>query len=220
MGPRREGVAPQWLREGLAFFTPAQVHRGEHRPIVAIRQRALDEARRRHTERFVGGRPIASMPQAEVWINRPEHDVAGGPDLPRDAAIGAALGRTAAHRMQREPLSAGAATGAIFHEPLLRSCREMRAREHPGEGRRVEPASNAIALQAPAPRRDRRPNRDTKPPTRIRNHLKDLVQTGSSGLTRSAEGQFSGGRSVFRSIARDLVDTTNRWGGGGDQCRK
>ncbi len=55
--------------DGLALFTPAQVYRGEVEAIAQRRQQALDEAYRRHPERFVAGAPVAARPPARVLIN-------------------------------------------------------------------------------------------------------------------------------------------------------
>jgi len=56
---------------GLAWLTPAQVHRGAFEEVLARRQATLDEAYRRNPERFVKGRPIVARPPDAVWINRP-----------------------------------------------------------------------------------------------------------------------------------------------------
>jgi putative transposase len=69
---------------GIAMMTPSVVHAGRVDEIVAIRQQALDAAWQAHPERFIGGRPTASRPPAEVWINRPTpHQVAipGAPEV-------------------------------------------------------------------------------------------------------------------------------------------
>lgn len=56
---------------GLALLTPHAVHTGEWEAIVTKRQEVLDAAYEAHPERFVGGRPIAPKPPAQVWINPP-----------------------------------------------------------------------------------------------------------------------------------------------------
>lgn len=56
---------------GIAFLTPADLHRGRHVPIIAARQRVLDAAHRHHPERFVRGRPRHPEPPPVVWINPP-----------------------------------------------------------------------------------------------------------------------------------------------------
>ena len=58
--------------EGIAYFTPSQVYRGEHLQLHRIRQRALDQFWKLHPERFVRGRPCAPSLPDQVWINRPE----------------------------------------------------------------------------------------------------------------------------------------------------
>lgn len=57
---------------GLAYLTPAQVHRGSFEEVLMRRQAALDEAYRRHPERFVKGSPVVERPPSAVWINRPK----------------------------------------------------------------------------------------------------------------------------------------------------
>jgi putative transposase len=59
---------------GLAWLTPAQVHRGTFEEVLVRRQSALDAAYRRHPERFVRGRPIVARPPSAVWINRPKRE--------------------------------------------------------------------------------------------------------------------------------------------------
>jgi putative transposase len=58
--------------EGIAYFTPSQVYRGEHLQIQRIRQHALDRFWKEHPERFVRGRPLAPSLPDQVWINRPQ----------------------------------------------------------------------------------------------------------------------------------------------------
>jgi putative transposase len=55
--------------DGLALFTPAQVFHGEVERIAQRRQEALDEAYRRHPERFVKGPPRAARPPKRVLLN-------------------------------------------------------------------------------------------------------------------------------------------------------
>lgn len=57
--------------EGIAFFTPADVHTGRHLEIDRTRQRALDGAYALHPERFVRKPPTSPTIPDEVWINRP-----------------------------------------------------------------------------------------------------------------------------------------------------
>ena len=61
---------------GIAMLTPATVHGGRAKEVLAVRQTALDAAWEGHPERFVHGPPHAEAPPAEVWINRPIHEVA------------------------------------------------------------------------------------------------------------------------------------------------
>jgi len=61
---------------GIAMLTPAAVHGGHVREVLAVRQTALDAAWEAHPERFVHGPPHAAAPPPEVWINRPIHEVA------------------------------------------------------------------------------------------------------------------------------------------------
>jgi len=57
---------------GIAMLTPETVHYGRAQTVLQQRQLALDEAWRRHPERFVGGPPtVQPLPEA-VWINRPK----------------------------------------------------------------------------------------------------------------------------------------------------
>ena len=58
--------------EGIAYFTPSQVHRGEHLQLHRVRQNALDQFWKPHPERFVRGRPQAPSLPDQVWINRPQ----------------------------------------------------------------------------------------------------------------------------------------------------
>jgi len=54
------------------MLTPAQVHYGRAKEVLAQRQRVLDAAYAARPERFVHGPPtVPSLPQA-VWINPPE----------------------------------------------------------------------------------------------------------------------------------------------------
>ena len=69
---------------GLAGFTPAQVFTGEYRELAVTRQQALDAQYAAYPERFVQGRPLASMPPESVAIN-PVNPGAG--DEPEEAAV-------------------------------------------------------------------------------------------------------------------------------------
>jgi len=68
---------------GLAGFTPEQVFTGRYRDVVEQKQRALDERYRQNPERFVRGRPKASLPPATVAINPVEPSNDGTMDADR-----------------------------------------------------------------------------------------------------------------------------------------
>lgn len=53
----------------LALLHPVDVHYGRADDIIAARQRVLDDAHRRHPERFVRGQPTQKAPPAAAWIN-------------------------------------------------------------------------------------------------------------------------------------------------------
>jgi len=57
---------------GLALYTPADVHYGRVRQHHQQRQAALDDACRRHPNRFVRKAPQAALPPLAVWINPPK----------------------------------------------------------------------------------------------------------------------------------------------------
>jgi putative transposase len=59
----------QHHHEGLSLFTPAEVYFGHVERVAERRQKALDEAYRRHPERFVAGRPVAARPPQRVLLN-------------------------------------------------------------------------------------------------------------------------------------------------------
>lgn len=68
----------RWYNEehhhyGLSLFTPRQVHTGEWIALQQQRQRVLDEAYRRHPERF-SRPPVAKPPPSRVWICKPKDD--------------------------------------------------------------------------------------------------------------------------------------------------
>jgi transposase InsO family protein len=56
---------------GLAYLTPAQVHRGRTEEVLRVRERTLIRAWKAHPERFVNGLPRIQRPPSEVWINPP-----------------------------------------------------------------------------------------------------------------------------------------------------
>jgi putative transposase len=57
---------------GLALLTPAQVHQGLTKRVLAARKRVLAAAYAKHPERFVRGEPTPPAPPSEVWINPPQ----------------------------------------------------------------------------------------------------------------------------------------------------
>jgi len=57
---------------GIAMMTPDDVYFGRAADVVVRRQTALDEAFKKHPERFPKGRPIAKGLPAAVYINPPE----------------------------------------------------------------------------------------------------------------------------------------------------
>ena len=59
---------------GIALLHPVDVHYGRTGAIVAARQLVLDEAHRRHPERFVNGQPTQKLPPPAAWINPPPVD--------------------------------------------------------------------------------------------------------------------------------------------------
>jgi putative transposase len=56
---------------GLADLTPAVVHHGRDRDVIAQRQALLDAAYQRNPRRFVHGRPMHPSVPSAVWINPP-----------------------------------------------------------------------------------------------------------------------------------------------------
>lgn len=67
---------------GIAMLTPAVVFGGTVDEVIAARQITIDEACDRHPERFFQGRPTVAYPAAEVWINRPDKQLAVAGDAP------------------------------------------------------------------------------------------------------------------------------------------
>lgn len=61
----------QHYHVSLALLHPVDVHYGRADDIIAARQRVLDDAHRRHPERFVRGQPTQKAPPAAAWINPP-----------------------------------------------------------------------------------------------------------------------------------------------------
>jgi putative transposase len=68
---------------GIALLTPAEVHDGRAAQVLQQRQIVLEQAYRRHPERFVRGVPQPLRLPEVVWINPPQ---------PANAAIGACKG--------------------------------------------------------------------------------------------------------------------------------
>jgi putative transposase len=60
---------------GLAYLTPAQVHRGRTEKVLRAREETLRRAREMHPERFVNGPPRVQRPPTEVWINPPPEEL-------------------------------------------------------------------------------------------------------------------------------------------------
>jgi len=59
---------------GLKLLTPADVHFGRDKVVIAQRQAVLNTAYAQHPERFVKGQPLhPALPEA-VWINPPQSD--------------------------------------------------------------------------------------------------------------------------------------------------
>jgi transposase InsO family protein len=56
---------------GIGMLTPAQVHYGQTKAVVARRAKVLEAAWLKHPERFVRGRPVPQEPPTKVWINKP-----------------------------------------------------------------------------------------------------------------------------------------------------
>jgi len=61
---------------GLAYLTPAQVHRGLTEEVLRTREQTIMRGWRAHPERFVNGPPRVQQPPSEVWINPPKSDQA------------------------------------------------------------------------------------------------------------------------------------------------
>jgi putative transposase len=59
----------------LALLTPATVHHGLARPVLAQRQQVLATAYQTHPERFVGGPPTVAQLPTSVWLNKPSLEV-------------------------------------------------------------------------------------------------------------------------------------------------
>jgi len=70
----------------LSLMTPAMIHYGEAERVERQRQQVLEEAYRRHPERFVGGKPKPLPLPEEVWINQPDGGHNEGESSDRPAA--------------------------------------------------------------------------------------------------------------------------------------
>lgn len=57
---------------GIGLLTPASLHYGRAQGIIEDRARVLEEAYRKHPERFVRGTPRAGTVPEAVWINPPD----------------------------------------------------------------------------------------------------------------------------------------------------
>ncbi len=60
----------------LGLCTPHEVHHGLAAATLARRADVLDAAFVAHPERFPHGRPVPPSLPTEVWINKPEQEVA------------------------------------------------------------------------------------------------------------------------------------------------
>jgi putative transposase len=56
---------------GISYLTPAMVHRGQAKTVIAERRRTLAAAYAAQPQRFVKGLPSPKQPAAAVWINPP-----------------------------------------------------------------------------------------------------------------------------------------------------
>jgi putative transposase len=84
-------AAQDWLRDferwynhehhhvSLALMTPAQVFTGQQLAVQVQRQAVLDSAFDADPQRFVAGRPIAALPPAVVYINKPTTTLLSAP---------------------------------------------------------------------------------------------------------------------------------------------
>jgi putative transposase len=59
---------------GIAMLTPATVHSGDAKKVLAARHDAMLIAHSLKPERFINGQPTLKTLPAEVWINRPPSD--------------------------------------------------------------------------------------------------------------------------------------------------
>ena len=57
---------------GIGWLTPEAVHSGRAPRVIEARQRVLDDAHRRHPDRFVRKAPVAPELPKAVWINPPD----------------------------------------------------------------------------------------------------------------------------------------------------
>lgn len=66
---------------GICWLTPATVHQGRDKLVLAARHATMLEAFDRSPERFPNGRPRLQQLPAKVWINPPDPATAGAPVL-------------------------------------------------------------------------------------------------------------------------------------------
>ena len=66
-----EWYSHEHYHSGIGLVTPHALHRGHHHGILAARQVVLDDARGRHPDRFVRGRPRLPPVPTAAWINPP-----------------------------------------------------------------------------------------------------------------------------------------------------
>jgi putative transposase len=102
---------------GLCYLTPAMVHFGRAKRVLAQRQRLLEDAYARRPERFPNGRPKHPAPPAEVWINPPEDRalVVAEPPLPPDETAPTHLVTCSSSCLVEEPPTPATARLAELH---------------------------------------------------------------------------------------------------------
>jgi putative transposase len=75
---------------GIAMLTPEMVHYGRAEAVLAARRLVLEEAYRKHPERFVRQPPEPLRLPAAVWINPPvqtEQNLSSGPSAEKTARV-------------------------------------------------------------------------------------------------------------------------------------
>jgi len=105
---------------GIALLTPADLHLGRDRAIIAARQLVLYEAHRAHPDRFVRGRPLHPSPPPVVWINPPATTLAAeqrGPERELASPCGPHPERPCARTAPRELPSSESTLLPVRAEP-------------------------------------------------------------------------------------------------------